>query len=66
MSTRKSRRSTSPAKSRTSSKLGYKIKDLKTTIKDLNTVASKKKDNIITTVNKIVKDLTELLTKDLV
>ena len=61
MSARNSRRTTSPAKSRTSSELSRNA----TAVKDLNTAASKKKkDNIVTAVNKIVKDLTKLLTKD--
>ena len=50
---------------RTRSERDREIKDLNAAVKDLNTAASKKKkDNIVTAVNKIVKDLTELLTKD--
>ena len=50
---------------RTLSERDREIKDLNAAVKDLNTAASKKKkDNIVTAVNKIVKDLTELLTKD--
>jgi len=50
---------------RTLSERDREIKDLSAAVKDLNTAASKKKkDNIVTAVTKIVKDLTELLAKD--